>query len=64
MEKAQRRGSMRKWANSTCPVGLNETTCVKDVAGWDASAPPAVAAISTLVYLRGLWNWILQERGA
>jgi len=63
MEKAQRRGSMIKWANSTCPVGLNETRGIKDVAGWDASAPPAVAAISTLVYLRVLWNWILQEWG-
>lgn len=64
MEKAQRHGSMIKWANSTCPMGLNETRGIKDVTGWDASAPPAVAAISTLVYLRGLWNWILQEWGA
>lgn len=63
-EKAQRHGSMLKWANSTCPVGLNETRGVKDVAGWDASAPPAAAAIGTLVYLRRLWYWILQERGA
>lgn len=55
---------MLKWANSTCPVGLNETRGVKDVAGWDASAPPAAAAIGTLVYLRRLWYWILQERGA
>lgn len=64
MAKAQRHGSMIKWANATCPVGFNETTCVKDVAGWDVSAPPTVAATSTLVCLRGLWNWILQERGA
>lgn len=60
MAKAQRHGSMIKWASATCPMGLNETTCVKDVAGWDASAPPAVAATGTLVCLRGLWNWILQ----